>query len=125
VKSEFEIEKALVLFTECLEKNGNSSSHSGASLNSFSSFTTSLGLSNLPSISQSQQSGSNENNTALKKQISGLILYHRERCRDYKRGHCFCMKFDDSLNANRLIVEETKRQWESRKIRGGVGAGQH
>jgi hypothetical protein len=27
------------------------------------------------------------------------------------------MQFDDSLHANRLIIEENKKQWESRRIR--------
>lgn len=47
----------------------------------------------------------------------GLILYHRERCRDFKKGTCFCVQFDDSLQANRLIIEDAKKQREG----GGTG----
>ena len=113
IKSEFEIEKALVLFTECLERQGNSSS-SNTALN----FANAFGISNISSLSQNHQFASNESNTALNKQITGLILYHRERCREFKRGNCFCMQFDASLHANRLIFEDSKKNWDGRKKRG-------
>ena len=38
LKSEFEIEKALVLFTECLERQGNSSSSGASALNFANAF---------------------------------------------------------------------------------------
>ena len=48
--------------------------------------------------------------TTLNKQIVGLILYHRERCKDFLRGNCFCLQFDDSLKANRIIQDESKNK---------------
>ena len=72
----------------------------------------------MPGLSQSQQFASNEFNTALNKQITGLILHHRERCREFKRGTCFCMQFDDSLLANRLIFEDNKKNWDTRRKKG-------
>jgi hypothetical protein len=62
IKSEFEIEKALVLFTECLERQGNSSG-SNTALN----FANAFGISNISSLSQNHQFASNESNTALNK----------------------------------------------------------
>ncbi len=45
----------------------------------------------------------------------GLILYHRERCNDPKT--CFCTTFDDSLTANRIIMEESKAEQPGALIR--------
>ena len=52
--------------------------------------------------------------------MAGLILYHREKCLLFTRGTCFCRQFDDSLLANRLIVEEQKRSNESRRIKNEI-----
>ena len=114
IKSEFEIEKALVLFTECLERQGSSTGSSTTSIN----FANAFGISNISSLTQNHQFASNESNTALNKQITGLILYHRERCREFKRGTCFCMQFDASLHANRLIFDDNKKNWDTRKKKG-------
>ena len=119
IKSEFEIEKALVLFTNCLDKRGSTR---GVTHNRHSAF----GITGLPSQNQHLL---NESNTNINKQVVGLILFHRERCRDFRKKErvnertgerektCFCMQFDDSLIANRIIQEDSKRQWESNRFK--------
>lgn len=93
IKSEFELEKALVLFAQCLDKSGGGA---GSIIQASSiSSTTITGLSGpafgLTGIPMNNQYALNETNTPLNKQIVGLILYHRERCRDFKEGTCFCI----------------------------------
>jgi hypothetical protein len=73
LKSDFDIEKALLLFSNCLDKNNANGSSFGNSSGTIAGMV-------IPGVSHH---GLSEANTNLNKQILGLILYHRERCRHF------------------------------------------
>ena len=94
IKSEADIEKAVAIFVNQIER-ATERSLKGAQ-------ATNFGISNIPFA----QSMFNSSETHLSKEVAGLILYHREKCMLYTHGQCFCRQFDDSLTANRLILDE-------------------
>jgi hypothetical protein len=63
----------------------------------------------------------NELNTPIGKQTVGLLLYHRENCRRYRQGECFCADFDDSIHANRLVINDYKKKAPGERQRSEAG----
>jgi hypothetical protein len=108
IKSEADFEKAISLFILQIERGGEKSQHAST-----------FGIQNIPFA----QTLFTSSETQITKDLAGLILYHREQCLLYTRGTCFCRQFDDSLLANRLIVDEQKRSSENRRIKNEMATG--
>lgn len=77
LKSDFEIEKALLLFSNCLDKAQQSGNTFGSSINGTAGTIAGMVI---PGVNNN---GLSEASTTLNKQILGLILHHRERCRHF------------------------------------------